>query len=299
MRHRFLICDVFTDRRFGGNPLAVLPEAEGLSASQMQAVAAEFNLSETAFVLPPKGPAHAARVRIFTPKAELPFAGHPSIGTALVLAWLGRVPATGEIVLLEEAGPVPVRLRAGGEGEAAGFAEFTAPMAPTHGPALPAAPLAAALGLAAEEVTADEGLPCLASCGTPFLLVRLASRDALRRARLDPTATLPGDGTTGLFLVTEDVGDPAVQLRARMFAPALGVAEDPATGSAAAALAGFLGGRPGLAEGWHDWRIAQGIEMGRPSLIRARARRENGRVVEVRIGGQAVPVAEGTIEVGP
>jgi trans-2,3-dihydro-3-hydroxyanthranilate isomerase len=298
MRHRFLTCDVFTDRRFGGNPLAVLPEAEGLSARQMQAIAAEFNLSETTFVLPPADPTHAARVRIFTPRAELPFAGHPTVGTALVLAWLGRVPSEGGIVLLEGAGSVPVRLRAGGDGQAAGFAEFTAPVAPTHGPTLPAAPIAAALGLAAEEVSAEGGLPCVASCGTPFLLARLASRDALRRARLDPAAALPGEGATGLFLITADTGDPAVHCRARMFAPALGVAEDPATGSAAAALAGFLGGLPGLAEGWHDWRIAQGIEMGRPSLIQARARREGGRVVEVWIGGQAVPVAEGTIEVG-
>jgi trans-2,3-dihydro-3-hydroxyanthranilate isomerase len=295
MRCRFVTCDVFTDRRFGGNQLAVLPEAEGLSPAQMQSIAAEFNYSETTFVLPPAEPAHLARVRIFTPKAEIPFAGHPTVGTALVLAWHGRAPIEGEVVLEEGAGPVPVRIAA--EGETAVAAEFAAPVAPSHGPATSAAPVAAALGLSPADLVTDAGLPCVASCGTPFLVVELAGRAALARARLDAAADLP-DGGNGVFLFTRGAGDAsAADARARMFAPKHGIAEDPATGSAAAAFAGFLGGRPGLAEGWHRWRVAQGVEMGRPSLIEASAHRQGDRVVEVRVGGKAVPVAEGTIEV--
>lgn len=290
MRYRFVTCDVFTDRRFGGNQLAVLPEAEGLSAEQMQAIATEFNYSETTFVLPPTDPSHFARVRIFTPRAELPFAGHPTVGTALVLAWAGRVPSDGAVVLEEGAGPVPVRVDGA-------QAEFTAPGVLEHGASMPEGPLAAALGLGPGEVRAADGLPCIASCGVPFLFLEVTSRAALARARLAAGAELPGAGTTGVFLFTRDTGDPAVDLRARMFAPAHGISEDPATGSAAAALAGFLGGRAGLKDGWHHWRMAQGIEMGRPSLILARARRQGERVAEVRVGGQAVPVAEGSIEV--
>lgn len=295
MRYRFVTLDVFTDRRFGGNQLAVLPEAEGLTTARMQAIAAEFNYSETTFVLPPEGPAHLARVRIFTPRAELPFAGHPTVGTALALAWAGRTPEGGAFVLEEGAGPVPVRLGfAGGE---AVSAEFAAPAAPEHGSPLAAAPLARALGLGESEIVTAHGLPCIASCGTPFALAELASLDALGRARLEGADGLPEITATGLFLFTRETADPAVDFRARMYAPAHGIPEDPATGSAVAALAGFLAGRPGLPAGWHGWRIAQGVEMGRPSLIEARARREGDRVAEVRVGGRAVPVMEGVIEV--
>jgi trans-2,3-dihydro-3-hydroxyanthranilate isomerase len=296
MRYPFLTCDVFTDRRFGGNQLAVLPDAQGLDTARMQAIAAEFNFSETTFVLPPDDPAHLARVRIFTPRAEMPFAGHPTVGTALVLAWLGRAPADGAMVLEEGAGPVPVRLERAADGRAVA-AEFTAPAAPSQGAPVAARLAAAALGLGEDDVVADGGLPCVASCGAAFLLVELASRNALASARFAAVAGLPEAEANGVFLFTRDTGDPALSLRARMFAPAHGIPEDPATGSAAAALAGFLGGRPGLADGWHRWRIAQGVEMGRASLIEASARREGGRVAQVRIGGRAVPVAEGTIEV--
>ena len=295
MRYRFLTCDVFTTRRFGGNQLAVLPDAAGLDGAAMQRLAAEFNYSETTFVLPPADPANLARVRIFTPRAEMPFAGHPTVGTALALAWLGRTPADGAFVLEEEAGPVAVRLSTDGAGRLG--AEFTAPAAATHSPPLAHAPFARALGLAGDDLVLDGGLPCVASCGAPFVVVELASRAALARASLASLAGLPEDAAVGVFLFTRDGADEDADLWARMFAPAHGVPEDPATGSAAAALAGFLAGRPGLADGWHGWRIAQGIEMGRPSLIAARALRRDGRVAEVRVGGTAVPVAEGTIEV--
>lgn len=295
MRYRFLTCDVFTATRFGGNPLAVLPDAIGLGEAQMQTIAAEFNLSETTFVLPPSNPAHHARVRIFTPRAELPFAGHPTVGTALVLAWLGRVPTGAAIVLEEPAGPVPVTFGLE-EGEPV-TAEFTAPILPGQEAPISPVRVARLLGLDADDLRTGDGLPCIASCGAPFLLVELASLDTLARARL----TMAGDGpeaeANGVFLVTRDTCDPAVDLRARMFAPGHGIPEDPATGSAAAALAGHLASRPGLPDGWHRWRIAQGVEMGRPSLIQARVHREGGRVTAVRIGGRAVPVMEGTIEV--
>jgi trans-2,3-dihydro-3-hydroxyanthranilate isomerase len=296
MRYRFVTCDVFTDRRFGGNQLAVLPEAEGLSLAQMQRIAAEFNYAETTFVLPPADPAHLARVRIFARKAELPFAGHPTVGTALVLAWLGRAPADGLVVLGEGAGPVPVVLRS--EGGQAAHAEFSAPVRPKRGASARPELVAAALGLGPDELVAEDGLPADCSTGLPFLVVELASRAALARAGMRGTGEGLSPASEGrVYLFTRDAVGSGADLRARMFAPAHGNGEDAATGSAAAALAGYLGGQPGLADGWHAWRIAQGVEMGRPSLIEARAQRKAAEVAEVRIGGQAVPVAEGTIEV--
>jgi trans-2,3-dihydro-3-hydroxyanthranilate isomerase len=290
MRYRFLTCDVFTDRRFGGNQLAVLPEAEGLSTERMQLIAREFNYSETTFVLPPDDPAHLARVRIFTPRSELPFAGHPTVGTALALTWLGRAPTAGRFILEEGAGLVPIEV-------SEDVAEFTAPGAPEYGSLVEAGPIATALGLNPAEVKAGASLPCVASHGVPFLLVELASLAALGHARLTGGSEPGAAGGEGIFLFTHDVGDAPADLRARMFAPSHGIPEDPATGSAAAALAGLLGAAAGLDEGWRRWRIAQGWEIGRPSLIDVRARREGGRVAEVRVGGRAVAVAEGTIEV--
>jgi trans-2,3-dihydro-3-hydroxyanthranilate isomerase len=295
MRYRYLTCDVFTTRRFGGNQLAVVPEAEGLDTVAMQRIAAEFNYSETTFVVPPSDPTHLARVRIFTPRAEMPFAGHPTVGTALTLTWLGRTPPGGAFVLEEQTGPVPVTLAKDEEGRLS--AEFTAPAAPSHAAAVAAGPVARALGLDAGQIVTGGGLPCVASCGVSFLLVELASREALARSTLTTLAGLPDVAAEGVFLFTRGQADGTADLRARMYAQAHGIPEDPATGSAAAALAGFLGGRPGLADGRHAWRIAQGVEMGRSSLIRARALRREGRVVDVRIAGNAVPVAEGTVEV--
>lgn len=294
MRYRFLTCDVFTDRRFGGNQLAVLPDAAGLDAARMQAIANEFNHSETTFVLPPDDPAHLAKVRIFTPRAELPFAGHPTVGTALALAWGGRA-ASGEVVVLEEgAGPVPVRLEGAGS---ALTAEFVAPAVPRAGAAADPARVARALGLAEADLVTAHGPPRDASAGLPFLVVELADRAALARAALagrgDDLSPASGNG---VYLFAR--GGPG-ELHARMYAPCHGIAEDPATGSAAAALAGLLAAEAGRGEGWHAWRVHQGVDLGRPSRIEARARRTaDGAVAEVRIGGRAVlPVAEGTIEV--
>jgi trans-2,3-dihydro-3-hydroxyanthranilate isomerase len=292
-RHPFVIADVFTDRAYAGNQLGVVFDADPLTGGQMQAVAAELGFSETTFVLRPEAAGHDARVRIFTPGKELPFAGHPTIGTALALAWRGLVePGRARVVLGLGAGPVPVDLRYGEDGSAAS-AELRAPAAPRAGLAVAPARVAAALGLEPGDLAAGEdGLPREASCGLPFLLVRLAGHEALARAAMRDPGLFDGLEADAVYLFVEEGGG---AVRARMFSPLDGIGEDPATGSAAAALAGHLGGRAGGADGLHRWRIAQGVEMGRPSLIEASALVEGGRVAEIRVAGSAVLVAEGQL----
>jgi trans-2,3-dihydro-3-hydroxyanthranilate isomerase len=303
MRYRFVTADVFTDKIFGGNPLAVLPDADGLDDRQMQSVAREFNLSETVFVLPPDDPAHSKRLRIFTPAQELPFAGHPTVGSALVLAGLGALSLAGArtaITFEEGAGPVPVTIRA--EGGRPVSAELTAPRAPEVRPAPEPASLAAMLGLTAADLRTDRGLPAFASCGLPFLIVELGDAAALGRARLDPArahALLADAWSQAVYLVTRDPAGLEVDFRARMFAPAAGVGEDPATGSAAAAFGGWLGRHEAPDDGTARYRVAQGIEIGRPSRLEIEVETRAGQVATVRVGGSAVVVSEGTIEVPP
>jgi trans-2,3-dihydro-3-hydroxyanthranilate isomerase len=297
MRYRFVTLDVFTDRAFGGNPLAVLPEAGGLSEAAMQAVAREFNYSETTFVLPPLDPANTARVRIFTPAREIPFAGHPNIGTAIALVAIGAVPVAGGGTTLrfeEAAGLVPVAVETRGAEPIR--AELTVPVLPTVGEALEAEAVAAMLGLAAADLRTESHPPSLVSAGLPFLIVELAGLDALGRASLGPEAALPG-GATGVQLYTRDTGEPGVDLRVRMFAPGAGVAEDPTTGSAAAGLVGLLALRDPVPGGELRLVIRQGVEMGRPSRIEARAVRRGGALASVHVAGGAVLIAEGRIEV--
>ncbi|MCB2054882.1 MAG: PhzF family phenazine biosynthesis protein [Geminicoccaceae bacterium] len=279
----FLTCDVFTDRPFGGNPLAVFPDAAGLSTGQMQRLARELNLSETAFVLPSErglGP----RVRIFTPTAELAFAGHPTIGTALCLRDLGRA-GGGRIVLEEGAGPVAVTFAADGS------AELEAPQAYAVEGVFAADLAARALGLDRERIVGD--VP-VAGTGNPFPLVELADLDALAAATLRPMEKAhPLERHVFLFVRT---GENA--LRARMFAPGNGIPEDPATGSAAAALAGHLAEGAADAEGELRFTLEQGIEMGRPSRITMRAIKRDGRIEAIFVAGGAVPMARGRIRVG-
>ena len=302
MRYRYLTCDVFTERRFGGNPLAVLPEAAGLSGEQMQRIAREFNYSETTFVLPAEDPAHTRKVRIFTPGAEIPFAGHPNVGTAFVLAAIGAVPAGGaltEVVFEEGAGAVPVAIRHA-DGQPV-YCELTAPQALTLGEAVPADAVAASIGLAADAVVTSTHPPRVASAGLRFLLVELRDRAALAKARVrhdEHGALMHSCGGEGLHLYTRETDASEVDLRARMYAPLHGVAEDPATGSANLALAGLLAACVSETEGSFSWRIAQGIEMGRPSLLEASATKRGGKVETLRIGGRSVLVCEGWIEVG-
>lgn len=293
MQIRFLTCDVFTETQFGGNQLAVIPDGSGLTGAQMQAIAREFNYSETTFVLPPKDAANTAHVRIFTPMAELPFAGHPNVGTAVILAQLGLTGDAETITFEEGAGLVPIDLIRTAGGDVTG-ATLTAPVVPVIGPTVPTEPVVAAVGLDAEDVKTDRHGAVVVSAGVEFLFTELTDPGALARAR--PGARGPdldGLNMTGTFFYTASEDD-GVDIRARMFAPEHNIPEDPATGSAAAALAGLLGSFE-TADGAFSWIIDQGVEMGRPSRLTAKAFRENGKVVKVTVGGTAVPVAEGTL----
>lgn len=294
--------DVFTDRVFGGNPLAVFPDARGIAPERMQRIARELNLSETVFVLPPEDARHTRRLRIFTPAAELPFAGHPTVGTAFLLASLGQVPLEGDetaIVFEEGVGPVPVRIFArGGEPVSA---QLTAAKLPEHGPPPPPrAEVAAVLGLAEDDLLDGEWAPGGVSCGVPFLYVPVRDRAALARARVDLArweATLAGWWAPHLFVFSRDPELPGSDVRARMFAPAMGIAEDPATGAASATLAGYLAARSPQREGTLRWTVEQGWEMGRPSILRVEADVRGGEVTAVRVGGEAVRVAEGRMRI--
>jgi trans-2,3-dihydro-3-hydroxyanthranilate isomerase len=286
----FVTLDVFTDRRFGGNPLAVFPDARGLSDGQMQALAREFNLSETTFVLPPADPAHTARVRIFTPGGELPFAGHPNVGTGVVLAGMGR-DRDGVLLFEETAGLVEVRVERDAAGVAIG-AVIAAPQPLSRGTTLSAAAVAACAGLRASDVLTAAHEPVVASVGTKFVLAEIGA-EALARAAPDLAgfrATLAAvpelEGKLGLHLYARD----GLRLRTRMFGPLMGVPEDPATGSANATLAALLLSLGDAADA--SYEITQGVEMGRPSLLHATARRGTDGI-RATIGGRCVPVLRG------
>jgi trans-2,3-dihydro-3-hydroxyanthranilate isomerase len=302
MPYRFLTADVFTDRMFGGNQLAVLPDARGLTAEQMLAITREFNYSESTFVLPPER-GGTRRVRIFTPANEIPFAGHPTVGTAHVLAAIGEIPlaggADGETrVLLEEGvGDVPVTIRAtGGQPTFAQLSVAKIPEVVSPTPDLDA--LAEVLSLSPDDFVGGPWAPVAVSCGLPFLMVAVKSRDAVRRARvrMEPwERTLAGKAWSEPMVFAMD-GETA-DIRARVFVPGLSVPEDPATGSACAALGGFLAMRTPRAEGTLRWSVEQGVEMGRPSRIEIEVDRAGGQVTAVRVGGASVLVSEGTLRV--
>ena len=278
----YILADVFTDQAYGGNQLAVLPDATGLDARQMQAIAKEFNLAESTFVTPGSAPGQF-RVRIFTPANELPFAGHPIVGTAVVLQSLGRIPGDGTVFELT-VGPVPVAV---GDGNAV----FTRDGPPEwHAVGVPQAQIAALVG--AERLAAA---PFQAGYGTTFLHVPLPDRAAVAAARLRLDlwdAVAPALVSRGVYVyAVVGASEGETQVHARMFAPRMGIAEDPATGAAAAGLTGALPGPEGL----HRIAIAQGVEMGRPSLIRGTATRADGQVTGISIGGGAVVVGEGRL----
>lgn len=293
--YRYCTCDVFTRERFGGNPLAMVPDARGLDTGEMQALAREFNYSETTFVFPAEGD-HTRAVRIFTPTVEVPFAGHPNVGTAFMLAELGEVAcaANDAVVRFEEkAGIVPVRiLRDPREGV---YCELTAPEPLALGPDPRVEEVAAAVGLEARDVVTTVHPPRVASVGLPFVMVEVASRAALARAAPDIRGmqALQSRGITpDIHLYTRDAGD--FDLQTRMFAPLDGVPEDPATGSANSALIGLLGQADPAASGQWQWRIAQGVDMGRPSELFGSVEKGAGECRAVRIGGYSVPVFAGT-----
>lgn len=281
---RYDVVDVFTDRPYAGNPLAVVHGAEALSAARMQAIATEFNLSETAFPLPPTGDGADYRVRIFTPARELPFAGHPSVGTAWVLARDGVI-GHGDRVQECGAGLLPVRVDAGGARIEGG--------PPSVGEELDAVRLAAAVGLAPDDVD-GAAAPGFAGAGVDYALL-LVHRDAVPRARPDAAAVTAVCGeATGVLVAAVDAA--AERVHARMFAPGVGVAEDPATGSAAVALGVFLADR-GLVpdDGEHPFVVTQGVEMGRPSTLHAGVRTAGGRAVATWVGGTVAAVATGSL----
>ena len=290
MAHRFFIADVFTDRPFTGNQLAVFPDGRGISDRAMQAIAREFNFAETTFVLPPKDPQHAAHVRIFTPKSEMPFAGHPTVGTAAVLARMGGIDVPGTIVLEEGVGLVPVEIALRGD---ALYAHLIVER-PIEIPAVLPPQGGAAAALSLDPSTVVESW--FANGGVRFCFVRLADRAAVDRAVLDRTAwtrQFANAWSSQLYFFSGE----REQLYARMFAPALGIEEDPATGSGAVALAGVLAGRRSAADGTFTWRIDQGVAMGRPSVLEASAEKRAGKVVRVKVGGATVITGEGTMNV--
>jgi trans-2,3-dihydro-3-hydroxyanthranilate isomerase len=292
MRRRFVTLDVFTDRRFAGNPLAVVLDAEHLDTADMRAIAQEFNHPETVFVSAASDPAHRARIRIFTPRRELPFAGHPTVGTAVLLGLRDGGVLDRDIVLEEEIGAVRCTLETSVNG--GGRARFTIPQLPAEtGPVPDDAIIAAALGLAPTEI--GELRPARWSAGMPFTFVPITSRAAVERCRPDLASFDSAFGAGGAaYVVCRQTVEPGHSFHARMFAPGMGVPEDPATGSAAAAFAGLLASH--LPDGTHAVAIEQGYEMGRPSLIRLVAVVEAGRVRSASIGGDAVVVTEGTID---
>lgn len=302
MRYRFLTSDVFTDRIFGGNPLAVFPDGQGLSTEQMQRVARELNLSETVFVLPPENLDHTRRLRIFTPGTELPFAGHPTVGTAIVLASIGEVPMTGEetrIVFEEGVGPVPVLIRS--EGGVPVFAQLSAAKLPKTGPPPPSVEeLAELLSIDPKEILTGDDSPQNVSAGVPFLFIPVRDRSVLARCRVRMDrwdALLAGPDAPELYVFSRDPELPGSHFRARMFGPGLGIPEDPATGGAVTAFGGYIAIRAPERDGTLRLTIEQGFEMGRPSLLHLEVDKREGEVTAVRVGGGAVLVSEGTIEI--
>lgn len=297
----YRIYDVFTDRPLAGNPLAVVDGAVQLDEAAMQAVAREFNLSETVFLLPPARSGHAAALRIFTPDVELPFAGHPTVGAAIAIAETrsGPQPEKDLLIVLEErVGPVRCGVRLTPEGN---FAEFDLPRLPAEVTAdIDRDMIAAALDLAPTEIGFENHVPTVWSSGVPFVFVPVAGLDAAKRARADGAlwneAAPEIDGRkAACYVYCRDTMNHDCQFHARMFAPSMGIAEDPATGAAAAAFAGVVNRFDTPVDGLLRLWIEQGIEMGRPSRIRLEIDVEAGGIVRARIGGSAVKIAEGRL----
>jgi trans-2,3-dihydro-3-hydroxyanthranilate isomerase len=294
--YHFVIADVFTSTAFGGNQLAVFLDGKGLSTRAMQAMTREINFSESTFLLPPEDPTHTRRVRIFTPQREVPFAGHPTVGTAAVIADRGLVQMQdGQVsmILGEGVGPVPVDVSTRGGVLTSRFTLECGLERRTGAPSLTAA--AAALSLPNEAVVDT----WFASMGLPFCFVRLGNRDAVDRSTLSRgpwAAHFSRAWAPDIFLFAGGAG-PGEPVYARMFGPSVGVEEDPATGSAAAALAASLADAAPARDGTFSWQVDQGVAMGRPSIIDISADKRDGRVIRVRVGGSTVMTGEGTISV--
>jgi trans-2,3-dihydro-3-hydroxyanthranilate isomerase len=292
MKLNYLLLDVFTRKRLSGNPLAVVLKADGLMDNQMQAIAKEFNLSETVFVCKPKSERHAAALRIFTPSVELPFAGHPTVGTAVALALSGRTTA---LRLEEKVGVITCvveRIE-----KHLGKARFALPVLPEEAGKAPAKlAIAQSLGLEVEEIGCGLYQPALFSAGVPFYLVPVRDPDCLRRIKLERRGwdEVYPVGRSSVYVFTETPNEDGNDFAARMFSPGMGIGEDPATGAAAAALVGLIAHH--AAPGQHEYRLRQGHEMGRPSLIELQLRKDGDQLAHGGIGGHAVLIGEGVLD---
>ncbi len=298
----YSVYDVFTDTKLAGNPLAVIFDGGGLSDEAMQAIARETNLSETVFVQVSDNPAYTARIRIFTPGRELPFAGHPTVGTAIALAEKAHGAATLDLVsvLEENVGPVrcAVRLR---QGEAS-FAEFDLPRKSQQIQlSLDRLGIADALSLKVTEIGFENHVPSLWSAGVPFLMVPVHDVGACQRMEFDPqlwekTVPFVDGALASAYIYCRGGVNHVAKFHTRMFASGMGITEDPATGSAAAALSGAINHFDRLTDGHYPILIEQGVEMGRPSFIHLHMDIEGGGISNARIGGQAVRIATGSLD---
>jgi trans-2,3-dihydro-3-hydroxyanthranilate isomerase len=296
MKRRFFTLDVFTQKKFAGNPLAVVLESNGLDTAAMQAIAREFNHPETVFVLPAGDARHRAALRIFTPAAELPFAGHPTVGTAVLLAILDGG-AERDFILEEKIGNVSCCF----EPRAAdtGYVRFTIPSLPVAAGDLPGKnEIAAALSLAPGDIGFDGAAPSRWSAGVPFSFVPLKNLDAMARCRPDPASfekVFGIGGTAKVYVFCKETAVGERDFHVRMFAPGAGIPEDPATGAGAAAFAGLLAASGRYGDGEHNIRIEQGLEMGRASLLELGLSMRGGKLTSATIGGSAVTMTEGAI----
>lgn len=302
MDRRYVVLDVFTAEKLEGNPLAVVLDSDGLDARRMQAIAREFGLPETVFVAPASRPGLTAKLRIFTPARELDFAGHPTVGTAVLLA-SRRFPVIEKtidsmIVLEENVGPVRCAVKL--HPEAAAFAEFDVPRVPeTVTVELGSkGAVADALGLVPNDIGFENHRPSAYSAGTPFIFVPVAGLAAIGRARPNPALWREAFGSeaASVYLYTRECLRHTSRFHARMFGPGIGIPEDPATGSAAAAFAGVIQHCDKPTDGTHHYVVEQGFEMGRPSLINLTLDMAGGKLKTGRVGGNAVVVAEGMLK---
>ncbi|MHA1523703.1 MAG: PhzF family phenazine biosynthesis protein [Alphaproteobacteria bacterium] len=302
MALKFNTLDVFTQKRFAGNPLAVVRGGDDLSGEVMQIAAREFNLSETVFVLKPENPAHTAKLRIFTPFSELPFAGHPTIGTAILLAEQihGTVEKREAIIVLEE-GIGLVRVGVVIKPGSPTYAEFDAPpVSECDGPVSREA-VAGTLGLMASDIGFDNHRLSSFSAGLPFVFVPVRDIETLGRAKLMAMLWddigFKGENLDSAYLYTRSENSDEPGFRSRMLSQSMPGGEDPATGSAVAAFAGVMEKFGGLSDGRHELIVNQGVEMGRPSIIRLGVELTGGKLTATRIGGHAVGVLSGALEV--
>lgn len=295
MSRQYYTLDVFTDKALSGNPLAVVMDSEGLDSAMMQRIAGEFNLSETVFIMPPEDSNNRAKIRIFTPGRELPFAGHPTVGTAILLSHLDGLSEGAELILEENVGPVPCVV----SGKSA---SFSIPKLPTRTEAeLDLALMAGTLGLEQSDIGIDGHSYAPCNAGVPFPTLPIASLKALQSIKFNAALLTQHNVPRGLedeiFVYSKETLASDADYQVRMFAPAMGISEDPATGSAVAGFAGQIMACDKPADGSHTFIIDQGIEMGRPSRIKLGMVVENGQLKSATISGDAVIISEGKLHI--